>query len=491
MRSIVRLFARPAAYPITVACVALATGGVLLSKSPRAPRAATAIPSPGAAAELRTAPREPLPTVEAAPKAVTITGVPGVTAKLSLSQGRLQAGSVRQVFAQIDLAAASSEAARSPVAVAVALDVSGSMSGEKIESARRSLLALIDRLGDDDELSVITFSSEATTLQPLARVGSVRRQLRTAVAKIEAGGGTNISDALRIASDSLGAARTGHVRRVVLLSDGQDSSGAKREEVSRAVRSRAEEGTTLSALGIGNDFDEAFMTQMADAGRGNYAVLQTGRELEGFLTRELDQARQTVIEGAVAELTLPPTWKAVRAFGVDQEGRAGTVRAPIGALFAGEERRIVIELGADPEAVGAVHTVTGRLAFRAKPATGTRFVGLGAIAVATVAAERDATASIDGDIHAHAVSVVAAANQREAVAAWRLGNVAEAQGIAAQNILMLDQQPKGVRNNAALMEQANEYARDRETFAQLAAESESGRGYGLRANLGNWTRSKR
>jgi Ca-activated chloride channel family protein len=276
---------------------------------------------------------------------------------------------------------------------------------------------------------------------------------------------------------------------VILLSDGQDSSGANVDQVSRAVRLRADEGVTLSSVGIGNDFDERFMTSVADAGRGNYAFLRTGAEMEGFLTREFDQARQTVLEGAVAEVTLPAGWKAVRAYGVDQEGATGKIRVPIGALFAGDERRVVIELAADPEAAGSTHNVLGQLTFRSMPDGQGRLLGLGSIAVATVAAETDATASIDADLQAHAVSVVAAANQRDAVEAWRQGKVAEAQNISDKNIALLQQQKPTV--SAPLQAQVAEYARDRETFRKVAAASDQGRDYGLNSNVSNWARSKR
>jgi Ca-activated chloride channel family protein len=488
MRSLARLFARPAARSLTLACVALAAGGVLLLKSPRAPSSATSAASITAEPVVRPG-ASPVAVVGSSEPVVRVSEMAGVKAKLSLSQGKLQAGGVRQVFAEIDLGAARSEAVRAPVAVAVAIDVSGSMAGEKIASARRSLLALLDRMSDDDEIAVIKFESEAHLVQPLARLGQVRSSLRRTVSELDAGGGTNIAGALRLASEGLTAARPGRVRRVVLLSDGQDSSGANVAQVSRAVRLRADEGVTLSAVGIGNDFDENFLTSVADAGRGNYAFLRTGAEMEGFLTREFDQARRTVLDGAVAEVTLPSGWRAVRAYGVEQEGETGRVRVPIGSLFAGDERRVVIELSADPEAVGSSHTVLGQVSFRSMPDGQAKSLALGSIAVATVAAESDAQASIDGELQAHAVSVVAAANQRDAVTAWRQGKVAEAQKIADSNIVLLGKQ--NPENNPALQEQTREYARDRETFGKVAAGSESGRDYGLQANVSNWARSKR
>lgn len=478
MRSIARLFSHPSAKPLSLAVVVLSIGGLLLLKSP----SSTGFRSLGTAHASN--------TILAGPT-VEVDGVRGVIAKLSLSQGDLQAGATRKIFAEIDLSVERAEASRAPVAVAVAVDVSGSMSGAKIESAKSSIRTMIERMSDDDQIAIVAFSSEATTLQPLARLGDVRKTLLHTVSALRAGGGTNIASALQQSYTSLTGAAQGKVRRVVLLSDGQDGSGISLERVGTHVRAKADEGVTLSSIGFGNDFDERYMTTIADVGRGNYAFLQTGSELDGFLTKELSEARQTVMEGAVAEVTLPAGWKAVRAYGVESQADSGKVIVPVGALFGGDRRKVVIEIDADPKAVGTTQSIEGRLVFRTTRDERPRSVSIGKVAVTTVEPEKDVSASIDGEVQAHAVSVVAAAKQRDAVDAWRQGNVAEAQRITDQNVQLLNEQQRIVRDKSALEAQANEYTRDRDTFAKIQAQSESGRAYGLKSNESNWARSKR
>src|SRR5690606_19276278 len=81
-----------------------------------------------------------------------------------------------------------------------------------------------------------------------------------------------------------------------------------------------------------------------------------------FLQSELVQAATTVADGVIAELELPEGTSFVRAHGaiVSVEGRR--VRVPIGTLFAGERRKVVLELGAvaGPAGTGASAQVSLR-----------------------------------------------------------------------------------------------------------------------------------
>ena len=152
---------------------------------------------------------------------------------------------------------------------------------------------------------------------------------------------------VQVAVEKIHAGADGRfVRRLVLISGGRDGAGLPLHTVPDPVRSRANEGLTASALGVGLDYDESFMTNVADAGRGNYAFLERGAELYAFLGKELDQATRTVVDGVVAELTLPEGFRLVRALGVEHEGSTGTVRLPVGALLLlittlGKARRMI------------------------------------------------------------------------------------------------------------------------------------------------------
>jgi Mg-chelatase subunit ChlD len=92
----------------------------------------------------------------------------------------------------------------------ITLDVSGSMSdrfeGEpgktKVQIAQQSLLTLLKQLSPDDALGIVLFNSTATVLHPIEKVSSINKeQLEEDILKLRAGGGTNITEAVKCATD--------------------------------------------------------------------------------------------------------------------------------------------------------------------------------------------------------------------------------------------------------------------------------------------------
>ena len=107
-------------------------------------------------------------------------------------------------------------AMRPPVNIAIVLDRSGSMKGEKIQHAKRAALAAVDRLRDDDIVSVVTYDTNVRVLVPATRA-SDRDSIRQAIESIQADGNTAL-----FAGVSKGAAEVRkflddkHVNRIIV-----------------------------------------------------------------------------------------------------------------------------------------------------------------------------------------------------------------------------------------------------------------------------------
>src|SRR5581483_10031431 len=99
------------------------------------------------------------------------------------------------------------------------LDTSGSMGGEPLEQSRRTCLALIDTLSDDDTLEMVEFSTAARRWKRKAVAASAanKRDARAWLEKLEAGGGTEMVQGLLAALEPLSSEAQ---RQVVLLTDG-------------------------------------------------------------------------------------------------------------------------------------------------------------------------------------------------------------------------------------------------------------------------------
>jgi Mg-chelatase subunit ChlD len=110
---------------------------------------------------------------------------------------------------------------RLPLNFTLVLDQSGSMAGEKLRTMKEAVKHIIDQLGVEDILSIVTFQSRTEILAP-AQPARDKEALKQAVNKIRDGGGTNVAPALqaalRLVSQSLSPER---VSRIILLTDGE------------------------------------------------------------------------------------------------------------------------------------------------------------------------------------------------------------------------------------------------------------------------------
>lgn len=163
--------------------------------------------------------------------------------------------------------------AKKPVDLVVVVDISGSMAGDKITSARQSLAQFVDLLDDGDRLEIILFSDELITMTPLSPLGEKRDEVRRRVSGIVEGGDTRLYDATAEAYTSLQTdADTRHIRAVVVLSDGQDTASMTAlGQLMAQIDSTAQEGGNapkLFTIAFGKDADKEVLKQIAEATGG-------------------------------------------------------------------------------------------------------------------------------------------------------------------------------------------------------------------------------
>ncbi|MEQ9324851.1 MAG: VWA domain-containing protein, partial [Polyangiaceae bacterium] len=217
-----RLFDSPRARRgIAASAVVLSLGGLVLFRAP-----AGATPPPG------------ITDVDLL-NGTTFSG-PGASGTLALSHVKVLAQGRQRIFAELRLRADSEQVAeeRAPLSLAVVLDTSGSMEGDKIAEARQSVLQLLGQMRDDDEIAVVRYDTNPELIQPMARVGDVRHHLRERIMSLRADGGTNIPSALSEGLDALRMASSGRVKRLVLVSDGLDSTRQQAESLAQSSTDR-------------------------------------------------------------------------------------------------------------------------------------------------------------------------------------------------------------------------------------------------------------
>lgn len=237
--------------------------------------------------------------------------------------------------------------ARMPTDLVVVLDRSGSMQGEPIVHALASVRRLVDTLDDDDRFALVTYASSSSTVISLAAATPAARDAwQTTISQVGVGGGTNMASGLDRGAAQIASARTpGRVARLVLVSDGHANEGDHSREglLSRAARAIGDE-YVVSAVGVGDGFDESLMTALADAGTGNFYYVRRGSDLGEIFAGEFASARAQLASALEVVIRPEPGVQVVSAAGYPLAARPDGVSFHPGSLFAGQERRVWVTL---------------------------------------------------------------------------------------------------------------------------------------------------
>nr|HMR09062.1 hypothetical protein [Polyangiaceae bacterium] len=195
--------------------------------------------------------------------------------------------------------------------------------------------------------------------------------------------------------------------------------------------------TTVSALGIGLDFDESYMSGVANAGRGNFGFVENPSALARFLTQELDETANTVVDDARVQLSLAPGLRFLRAVGaevVDQS--AGEVTLALGSLFARDQRRVIVELRADAEH-GETLDLKSHLSWRRVGGKQAQ-VQVPALTLQGERSQQLVLASRDPRVVASATSALASLRQLAATHAYAEGDTDKAEALMDQSLAALE-----------------------------------------------------
>ena len=269
--------------------------------------------------------------------------------EIASDRSRLLHGGDGLVRLELKLAgqATAATAARQPTDFVVVLDHSGSMGDyQKIEHAREAVIGLIDRLADDDRFALVIYDDRVETPIPLGLASpAARERWKAVVAEIGPMGGTNLAIGLDSGLGVLGSRSRKGTARLVLISDGLANQGdTSRDGLLGRATAIAKLATPVTAIGVGNDFDENLMGALADSGGGNFYFLRDAVALAEVFEGELGATRETVAELVEIEVTLPPGVELVEAGGypIERHGAVATFRP--GSLFAGQNRHLWLTL---------------------------------------------------------------------------------------------------------------------------------------------------
>ncbi|MEY2504355.1 MAG: Ca-activated chloride channel [Verrucomicrobiota bacterium] len=298
---------------------------------------------------------------------VTASADPEVTLRVTPDRDCIYRPGSREVIVQVEIEARKSDdTRRAPMNLSVVLDRSGSMEGAKIEKARQAAAMAVDKLGDDDIFSLVTYDTETDLLIPPERVGGRdhREDLKARIHRIQPGGSTALH-----AGVVLGAKQVRRffekerVNRVILLSDGLANVGPSTpSDLSRLGRELRGDGIAVSTIGLGDDYNEDLMTALAESSNANYYYVKDAEKLPSIFAQELGAARSLLARSIIIRIQTPEGVRLKEIIGrpeIEVHDRVAEIKMP--ELFGSEQRRFLVRCEVEGEPKEAIDAATVEL----------------------------------------------------------------------------------------------------------------------------------
>jgi uncharacterized membrane protein len=177
------------------------------------------------------------------------------------------------------------------LALALAIDRSGSMAGPKMELTKEAARATVEMLPPADLVAISVFDNQAASIVHLQRASN-RVRILSDIGRIQASGGTNILAGLREAFDELAPARA-RKKHIILLTDGQSAY----DGIPELVDAAAAQHITISAIGIGDGTDQERLRAIATRGGGRFMQTRDPASLPRIFSRETSEvSRRSIVE---------------------------------------------------------------------------------------------------------------------------------------------------------------------------------------------------
>ncbi len=236
-----------------------------------------------------------------------------------------------------------------PLNVALAIDVSGSMNGGKLEAACRTAIAVAEGMRSTDRLTIVSFADTAVMhldAEPMTVSG--KEAARRAIGALHTLGSTNLFDGWSLAGERVATAmriddRASH--RILLLTDGQANVGlVDRAELARHAGELQDRGILTSAVGIGDGYDEALLAGMVQEGGGRLHDAAEANEIGEVVLGELMEGRRALVERATLRVQLGEVERAEVVGAWANSIRGSVVEVLVGSLQLDAPKRVVIRV---------------------------------------------------------------------------------------------------------------------------------------------------
>ncbi len=249
---------------------------------------------------------------------------------------------------------------RTPLNLCLVIDRSGSMEGPPLDYVKQACGFVVDMLGPNDVLSIVTFEETVDVLMPPQRVTN-KQPIKDGIQRLMPGNTTNLYDGLALAAQQVGGITDpGRATRLVVLTDGDPTAGIK--DFSALVAHAGEikqRGITCTFLGFGPDYNEELLASMAKRAGGNYYYIPRPELIPEVFRLELDKLMTSVARNLKLEMKIA-RWVTLRS---PQASPNGEVSLPLADLERGASIQQVFDFEFTNHPLGHYRVAHGKLTY--------------------------------------------------------------------------------------------------------------------------------
>ena len=256
------------------------------------------------------------------------------------------------------------EGRRAPMHLVIVIDRSGSMAGKRLDNALQAARGAVSRLLDDDVVSVVEYSNDANLLVPPTALGGGERQrVLDQISRITSNGNTCISCALRTSMEAL-RRKGGMIDRVMLLSDGEPTTGAQDitalGQIADDVR---RSGASVTTVGVDVEYNERIMAEIARQSNGRHYFVENAASLPAIFDEELEGLGRAVAREATLELDPARGVELVEVMDRSFRREGDRLIVPLGTVASKEDKTVLVRVRVNESRKGEHELVQARLEY--------------------------------------------------------------------------------------------------------------------------------
>jgi Ca-activated chloride channel homolog len=232
----------------------------------------------------------------------------------------------------------------------IIIDHSTSMKGARLERTKVAAHQLIDLLTPQDLLSVVTFSDRAEVLVPAGPVAD-KQGAKSRVSIMQAAGATEMLQGLDAGyRENQRYASKNYVNHMILITDGR--TYGDEDQCLELGEAAAKEGIGISAMGIGEEWNDAFLDKLVSLTGGTSEYVNSPNVVVRFLNDRVRSLGKSFAERVTVSLAPDADIKVESAFRLTpspQPVSIDTDPIPIGQFHRNGTASIVFQLQLPPD----------------------------------------------------------------------------------------------------------------------------------------------